>query len=478
MTPSDLDAAFLAAFRAGTLTEEQAEVAAGRDPLAFKFLLLQLSAAIADTTQPGPHTPSGSLPPYAKPATKPRPAQVGAKPGHPGTSRPTPTRIDRREDHQLPACPCCHGPLQRTGRTRTRIVEDLPDDLHSEVTEHTIHRDWCPTCQKQVEPKVPDALPKCTLGHRAVALTAWLHYGLGSTTSQIVEVLNGHLQLTVSEGGLTEIWHRLAAVLTPWYEQIRHECLNAPVLHADETGWRMKGQTWWLWCATASDATYYWIHDNRGHAALDEFFTQEFSGVLVTDFWRVYDAVAVFQQKCWPHVLRDLKAVDERESKASGGGSEEWRVFAKRLRRVYADGVRLKLARDELGEDAFESRLTALYGRLTDLGSAAWTHGDAKRLAGRLAKYWDALLVFVEKPEVPSSNNRAEREIRPAVVMRKASYGSVSVSGSETRSVLMSVYRTLKQRGVDPLVATVSALRAYAATGVLPPLPLVTSSEE
>lgn len=32
-------------------------------------------------------------------------------------------------------------------------------------------------------------------------------------------------------------------------------------------------------------------------------------------------------------------------------------------------------------------------------------------------------------------------------------------------------YRTLKQRGLDPLDATVEALRTYTQTGILPPLP-------
>jgi len=50
------------------------------------------------------------------------------------------------------------------------------------VTEHAIHRDWCPCCRKPVEPRVPDALPDCTLGNRNVVLSAWLHYGLGVTT--------------------------------------------------------------------------------------------------------------------------------------------------------------------------------------------------------------------------------------------------------------------------------------------------------
>ena len=141
----------------------------------------------------------------------------------------------------MPACPDCGGDLVRTGRTRTRVVEDLPEDLKAETTEHTIHRDWCPRCKKQVEPKVPDALPHCTLGNRVVTLAAWLHYGLGTTISQIVAVFGHHLHLTLTAGGLMQMWHRLADVFGPWYEQIHRHCLEAGVLHADETGWRKAG---------------------------------------------------------------------------------------------------------------------------------------------------------------------------------------------------------------------------------------------
>ena len=35
----------------------------------------------------------------------------------------------------------------------------------------------------------------------------------------------------------------------------------------------------------------------------------------------------------------------------------------------------------------------------------------------------------------------------------------------------MSIYRTLKQRGLDPLAETEAVLRAIAATGQLPLLP-------
>lgn len=467
-----LDDAFVAAFRAGTLTAGRVEAALPRDRAAAIFFLLQLSAALGPPAPAGgAHTPPGTVPPYAKPAATPRRKTRGAVPGHPGTARPRPEHIDRRETHQLPACPDCGGRLTRTGRTRTRLVEDIPDDLRPEVTEHTIHRDWCPCCKKQVEPPVPDALPGGTLGNRTVVLSAWLHYGLGVTTRQIVDVFNGHLRLPITDGGLTQMWHRLAHVLGPWYEQIHRHCLDAGVLHADETGWRVEGRTHWLWCFTCSDATYYRIDESRGHPALDRFFVEEFGGVLVSDFWAAYDAVGRAKQKCWPHLLRELKEVD-----AGSGCGGDWPDFAKKLRRVFGDAVRLELTRGVKPPDEYGLKLSRLHARVVDLSVGDWSNPHAARLAKRLYKYGEELLTFVEFEGVPSSNNRAEREVRPAVLMRKASYGSQSERGAATRGVLMSVCRTLKNRGLDPLQALLDALRTYAATGTMPPLPEKASS--
>jgi transposase len=74
-------------------------------------------------------------------------------------------------------------------------------------------------------------------------------------------------------------------------------------------------------------------------------------------------------------------------------------------------------------------------------------------------------------PEVPSDNNHGERQIRPAVIARKNSYANGSEEGAETQAVLMSVFRTLKQRGHNPISAVVDAVRVHLQTGQLPPLP-------
>ena len=97
----------------------------------------------------------------------------------------------------LPALP---GAAEALRQTRTRYTEDIPENIEPVVTEHVIHRDWCPRCKKSVEPRVPDALPGSQIGNRVVALSGWLHYGLGQTLDHIVEVFNCHLHFKLTPG--------------------------------------------------------------------------------------------------------------------------------------------------------------------------------------------------------------------------------------------------------------------------------------
>src|SRR5271155_5881435 len=234
----------------GRLSEAQAVVLAGAGPEAVRLALLAANARIAQLQSPAisPSTPSGMIPVYQKPAASRRKKKPGAKPGHAGSRRKTPEKIDERVEHRLEACPCCGGELQRCRRTRTRIIEDIPQEITPVVTEHTIHRDYCPSCKKHVEPVVPDAMPNATLGHHVVALSSWFHYGLGVTISQTMDILAQHVHTRVTAGGLVDGWQRLAEALEPWYAQIAEQAKASAVLHADETGWRVDGQTHWLWC--------------------------------------------------------------------------------------------------------------------------------------------------------------------------------------------------------------------------------------
>ena len=193
------------------LTREEAERIDAMGPEARIYVMLELSARLAgqDNSEPSPSTPSGMVPVYAKPAASKRSKKPGAKPGHPGARRAKPEITHREEHPPMKRCPACGGALKAATERRFRLIEEIAE-TQPEVTEHGIPRQWCPTCRKPVEPPVVDALPGARFGHRVTTLSAWLHYGLGVTISQVVEVFDRAMHFKVSKGGLVDAWEPLA----------------------------------------------------------------------------------------------------------------------------------------------------------------------------------------------------------------------------------------------------------------------------
>jgi len=71
--------------------------------------------------------------------------------------------------------------------------------------------------------------------------------------------------------GLINLWHRLAAVLGVWYDEIGGMVQSEDVLHADETGWRVNGKTHWLWAFTTQHATYDVINKSHVNPVMSGF---------------------------------------------------------------------------------------------------------------------------------------------------------------------------------------------------------------
>jgi hypothetical protein len=60
------------------------------------------------------------------------------------------------------------------------------------------------------------------------------------------------------------------------------------------------------------------------------------------------------------------------------------------------------------------------------------------------------LFTFTDDIDVPSDNNHEESQSRPAVTVQKNSDANGSEGRAATHAILMSVFRTLKQRGHNP----------------------------
>jgi hypothetical protein len=76
---------------------------------------------------------------------------------------------------------------------------------------------------------------------------------------------------------------------------------------------------------------------------------------------------------------------------------------------------------------------------------------DTRRLRRRIIKHNQELLIFLDNPAMDPTNNRAERQLRPMVIMRKVTFGNRSAVGDLNRAVTMSVIQTGVLNGIEPL---------------------------
>jgi hypothetical protein len=280
-----------------------------------------------------------------------------------------------------------------------------------------------------------------------------------------VAYLNTCLHFPVSPGGLASAWQRLVQILLPWYQSLETLIRTSSLLHIDETGWRVWGQAYWLWCFTSakSQVAYYLISPSRASPVLKTVLGEFFPGVLVCDFFGAYNKIHAFlKQRCLLHLLRDLirTSVFHR--------TPEWVAFTKKLKRMVKDALRLRL--QSLSPEVYERRCARIEQRLDRLITFPWSDGHCKRLVKRLKRHRQELFTFLRHPGVPADNNHAERMIRPAVIARKNSYCNRSEKGAKTQAILMSIFRTLHLREYDPMTTLEEALKSYCKTGSLPTL--------
>ncbi len=87
----------------------------------------------------------------------------------------------------------------------------------------------------------------------------------------------------------------------------------------------------------------------------------------------------------------------------------------------------------------YQSRIDRLNRRVGELAREEHVDPDARRLTRRLCRYAEYIFTFLDYPYVPHDNNFGERQIRPAVILRKNSQSNRSDRGAATQAVLMSV---------------------------------------
>jgi transposase len=348
-------------------------------------------------------------------------------------------------------------------------VTEVPP-VRAVVTEHWLHRVRCPACGTQTRATLPPDVPAGAFGPRLQATVAVLSGRYRLSRREVVGVCTEVLGAPLAAGSVDGLCQATAAALTVPVAELEAAVRAAPVVHADETGWRQAGQRRWLWVVVTAAATVFAVAASRGGGVIKGLLGDRFDGYVVSDRWAAYAWVGdARRQLCWAHLARAFQALVDRGGKARPLG-------AAALMLVDALFARWHAARDDparraaLADDLRPTQ--AAFRALLDAGLDNPVK-EANGLCYDLLLHWPALWTFATTPGVEPTNNAAERALRPAVLWRKGSFGTQSDAGNLFVARILSAAATCKQHG-RPLLAYLTDA-CTAAQGGLPVPSLLTA---
>lgn len=387
-----------------------------------------------------------AVPAWVKPNRPPREAKPRT---HRGRAFVRPREApDEVREHAVEQCPKCGRKLTGGWVHRRRQVIEI--ELVRRVVEHVVMGRRCGICGERrlptLEPAALGVQGKRRFGVGVQSLVALLHGRHRVPMREIGALLEEGWGLHVSEGGIVGLLDGVAEAGQSAVEALREQVRSAGVVCVDETGWRQDGRNGWVWTFSTPDTRYFEFHPTRSGRVPEEMLGKDFDGIISCDCYVGYNRLEAEKQRCWAHLLRDLHALKEAHPQHS-----EVQLWAKTIRELYEEAEACTAAsarRRRKKRRELEARLDALVRPIAQQQGA-----PHRVLARRMRQHLLEWFVFVEHPEVPATNNLAERSLRPTVIARKISGGTRSNKGSTTKTRLLSLFGTWKLRR-QPSLAT------------------------
>lgn len=426
--------------------------------------IAQLQATVAHLEQRVRELEGGRSAPQRMPGHKPE--QADPRPKRPRRKR-TEHYARRRSEptarvsHALDACPRCGMRLAGGAVKRSReVIEITPAPVT--ITEHLYLERCCSGCGQRWTPRVElqgTVVGQSRLGIGLVSLIATLREEARLPLAAIQIYLQSVHGLELSVGGIVGALGQVARVGQISREQALAAIRASPVIYADETGWREDGVNRYLWTVATPDRRYYTV-GSRSKAVIDEVLgldtPEEAVGVVVSDFYAVYDHYPGPQQKCWVHLLRDIHEL-ERQHPAD----LTLAAWAEAVRAVYTRALAFESADKQKRQEVYRRLQTELAGWCREL--AKEETAPQAVLCRRILKYLPSLFTFVLDPAVAPDNNLAERSLRHSVISRKISGGTRSAQGTQTKLTLATLFGTWRAQGLNPYLACYTLLASPQA---------------
>ena len=236
------------------------------------------------------------------------------------------------------------------------------------------------------------------------------------------------------------------------YHTLLRNILSGPLLHVDETEVKLQQGKGYVWVFTNLEEVVYMFRPNREGDFLRELL-KDFHGVVVSDFYAAYDALACPQQKCLIHLMRDLN-----QELLDNPYDDELKAITSPF------GSMLRAIIDTIDQHGLQQRYLAKHHKETtsffqSLTAQSFHSEAAEALRARLLKYQEKLFTFIHYDGVPWNNNNAEHAIKQFAYYREHTTGMLRETGLRDYLVLLSICQTCRYKDVSFLHFLLSKAR-------------------
>jgi transposase len=332
----------------------------------------------------------------------------------------------------------------REEHSRIQVAE-LPD-LFALVVEYRMWRCNCPKCGGNTRAQRPEHLSDVPFGTKLQAFVSMLCSTYRMSHRMATRFMDDLFGVRMSVGAVQDTCERASEAVASAVEAVASDVTAAPVVNMDETGWKQKGKTAWVWNATTPDAELFNISPSRGAVGLAGVLPESYSGMVCTDRWGVYRRFPdENRQVCHANLRRDFQALIDRGGDAKPIGEKLLKLSDTLFKSWHA------FRRGEIDRRKLDLRTRGVrihWGRSVSVALEC-TDKKARALGKYMDRHWWSLWNFLYKEGVEPTNNEAERSLRKVVIWRKSSFGTQSEAGSKFVGRMMTVAGTARRRNID-----------------------------
>lgn len=395
----------------------------------------------------------------SKPASKGKGKQVSGRVGNSRTNETT-TVV------RVATCDTCGAALDNTPcqgherRTKIDIVfEKVVEHIDAEIKQ-------CPNCESTVKGQFPEDMPgKLQYGDGIKAFAIHLIISQMVALNRVQKQIAAMIDTVISEASLLKYVLRLYQALGDWEATAIERLLQAPSIHVDETSFKVERKNHWIHVYSSGGITLKLLHRKRGNDAIVGLnIIPRYGGVIIHDCWASYLSYEhCGHGLCGSHLLRELTFIVD---------SNQYR-WARNMKKLLQETCRKVAKRDEKCLTVKEyTNVQKRYRNILTRGSkelpevppkpkgkrGKMAKSDAHNLWERLQNYETSVLLFAKDPNVPFTNNRAERDLRMAKVKQKVSGCFRNIQYAHAYCRISSYLQTMANQGINPLVAIQMAL--------------------